>query len=390
MRLFKLTILFFMLFIVASPAFAQEMPAPKAAPRTTVQQSRDTDSNNSAATVRQIEGPLMVLDDGHLMVANTMVKLFGIVLPQLSSQQGPQAIAALDELARGQSGKCRIRDKNRDGVFLAICDVNNADLGRSLISRGLAVAARSQLRGTDLSQNYLDTERAARAAALGLWSLANARPTTPATTADTKNAASPAPAQTTPTLPATITLQQPLIDFGALALSLAVLLGAGVIYFAIRQQGRNGLMLAAWQQQEERRNLAAAISGELQAARAVCRARAEQLDNTENALPWPRLRAMAYQANAPRLGLLGAPLARQISNLYGQMADYVPSTGQAANTPSASIMRAHLLRLSEQMNKAVMALQDVEDSGEPWHPTAPARNDDARNNDEGQKNKSAA
>ena len=75
---------------------------------------------------------------------------------------------------------------------------------------------------------------------------------------------------------------------------------------------------------DEIKAVAAALRGELMAARGVCFGRIKSIttDAEDSAATWPRIRATLYQAYVGRLGLLGAELARQISSIYGQSSDY--------------------------------------------------------------------
>ena len=75
---------------------------------------------------------------------------------------------------------------------------------------------------------------------------------------------------------------------------------------------------------DELRSIAAALRGELQAARAVCLGRLQTLaqETDERNAAWPRIRVMVFQAYVGRIGRLGAELARQIASIYGQASDY--------------------------------------------------------------------
>ncbi len=87
---------------------------------------------------------------------------------------------------------------------------------------------------------------------------------------------------------------------------------------------------------EELRSIAAALRGELMAARAVCLARLGGGEGEERNFTWPRIRTLVFQAYVGRLGMLGAVLSRQIASIYGQASDYSayfegPRKGDAKN-----------------------------------------------------------
>ncbi len=91
------------------------------------------------------------------------------------------------------------------------------------------------------------------------------------------------------------------------------------------------------EKRDELRALAAALRGELLAARAVCITRLKDIHNEDddrNAV-WPRLRATLYQAYVGRIGWLGAELARQIASIYGQASDYAAYYNAAGTNDDA-------------------------------------------------------
>jgi hypothetical protein len=73
----------------------------------------------------------------------------------------------------------------------------------------------------------------------------------------------------------------------------------------------------------ELKAIAAALRGELMAARAVCLGRLKtSADVDDKDIAWPRIRSTLYQAYVGRIGWLGAELARRVASIYGQANDY--------------------------------------------------------------------
>ncbi|MDD4615626.1 MAG: thermonuclease family protein [Alphaproteobacteria bacterium] len=336
------------------------MPPPRRMPRTPVS-AHALEEREGWASSREVVGQAIVIDGERLRIGKTEMRLFGIVPPQLSASFGPQARAHIDALAGGQNVNCRIRDRDRDGRLLATCTTSSGtDMARDLLKRGLAVTARGSLVGTELAASYASAEQAAQGQKIGLWSLAmtstahqkqaEAAPApmaTPAPVADVdakkdektadqekkedkarstetqmqakitadilsqKSEAETVEELSSANEPGFLERYQILVS-GMLMLGTALL----IVYSLNAQKLRD--------KREEIKALAAALRGELMAARNVCLGKAKSIATPadDRTAIWPRIRTTLYQAYVSKLGLLGADLARQIASIYGQSGDY--------------------------------------------------------------------
>lgn len=404
--------------LVALPsmASAQEAPAPRKAPRTPVSRQTTYDRKNDAPASRNVQGAAVAIDGERLRVNSTDLRLFGIVPPQLSASFGPQARMALDQMVTGKEVGCIVRDRSREGHLLATCrTAETEDLALALLEKGLAVAARGSLAGTELIQPYLVAEQEAQNQRLGLWSIAIAASqqtatatststTTATTTAQNPtSAAAPAPKpeaaaqmQTSPTpakqdITTNATPQSPASPAAAesrLASSNGTTTSAATspinpAGFFTRYQIVIGnlLMLAtalsvltvfALRQRQDKRDelkaIAAALRGELMAARAVCMARIKAIvtEQDDYDATWPRLRSTLYQAYVSHIGKLGAEMARKIASIYGQASDYALyyHPGEDASQESKLPKRHALATLVAHIEEVLPRLTAIEQIGD--------------------------
>ncbi|HAX90639.1 MAG TPA: hypothetical protein DCY07_00315 [Rhodospirillaceae bacterium] len=369
------------------------------------------------------------------------VRLFGIVPPQMSASNGPQARAVVDALATG-TVSCRIKDRDREGRLLALCSNEaRADFGMELLRRGLAVSARGSLQSSDYAAPYLAAEQAAQDQKLGIWAgrlpaaateksiqeaslkaaaakaeLArlkdeeaktkaeidahtkavkeveanNVSPTaedvhaaalmlgqqkaeaadTVATLAPEKpedinmsGALDPAPAdeaevalQDAPPalVPAPSFVERfQLLITGILFLMATLSVVAGVILYRLNQK------------REDMSSVAAALRGELMAARSICQARLAKIAQEENerTTSWPRLRTIVFQAYVGRLGQLGADLSRQIASIYGQASDYASYYNTGDERSEGASKRQALESLVHHIEEVTPRLSLIEKNG---------------------------
>jgi hypothetical protein len=273
-----------------------------------------------------------------------------------------------------------------------------------LLKHGLAVTARGSIAGTDLSNSYLAAEQAAQGQKIGLWSV-----TTTASAAPVAAAAPTAPVLLPPHIEATALPAEadskkddkvtPRTDK---ALAPDTQTQAKIVADVLSQQAQarldesvsasgeeagfferyqiliaGFLMLATgfsitgalWAQKrrdrsDEIKSIAAALRGEMMAARSVCLGRAKTINDEaeDRAATWPRIRATLYQAYVGRLGILGAELARQIASLYGQMSDYAALNG--ANGLAQEAPKKHALEtLARHIDEVLPRLADIERTG---------------------------
>jgi endonuclease YncB( thermonuclease family) len=382
-------------------AWAEDAPAPRSMPRTPVSREAVLEPRDAMPITRQIQGLAAIIDSDKLRVDKTDIRLFGVVPPQLSASFGPQARAALDALANGQNVTCHIRDRDRDGRLLAVCDnASGSDMGLELLKRGLAVSARGSIAETDLATPYLTAEQNAQSERLGLWSSTLATPSIPTIASPTKSdsaVALPSKAKddkVTPRGDSASAVEMKAAD-------MQTKIAADVVSEQTREQmqldeavgtqsDRGGfferyqiliagfLMLAtalsivgaiAFQKHRDRREelkaLAAALRGELMAARSVCLGRSKSIGDAEadRAATWPRLRSTLYTAYVGRLGLLGADLARQVAAVYGRASDYAALYNPTGVPVSDSPKKQALETLVKHIDEILPKLAAVERNG---------------------------
>ncbi len=397
--------------VVWSHAQAQDAPTPRRMPREPVSRQILTTGKPAMPPSRTVAGTATIVDPERLRIDDVEMRLFGIVPPQLSASYGPQARAVLDGLSAAGSVSCTIRDRDRDGRFLATCHaVDNSDLALALLKRGLAVTARGSLQPTELAAPYAAAEQAAQAGRLGLWSVAlptavseaNIRETAAkeaaakeaaAKEAAAKEAAAKAeaakadkPAQptaasdkdaktpiVTPVTPeaavASVAVAAPSAPPAGSLLERYQFLITGLLMF-LTTLGILGAVV--WNRvrdgREELRSIAAALRGELMAARAVCQSRLRALpaDADDKQTVWPRIRVLVFQAYVGRLGRLGAELARQVASIYGQASDYAAYYNAAQNADmkfEPVSKRQAMQTLAQHIEEVLPRLASIEQSG---------------------------
>jgi endonuclease YncB( thermonuclease family) len=128
-----------------------------------------------AATMAAAEprGTARVTDGDTLVVDAVRVRLHGIDAPELAQRCGRdgggdwacgQAAAAhLAALVAGREVRCEARERDVYGRVVATCAADGIDLGRRMVSEGLAWAY------SRFSADYQAVEAEARAAGRGLW-----------------------------------------------------------------------------------------------------------------------------------------------------------------------------------------------------------------------------
>ncbi len=412
---------------------AQVMPPPKKAPRTPVN-SEVLVNKTAMPPSRRLDGQAEVLDAERLRLNGYEVRLYGVVPPQMSATNGPQARAVVDALAQGPV-TCQIKDRDRDGRLLALCrNASNTDFGLELLRRGLAVSARGTLQSSDYAEAYLAAEQAAQSQRLGLWStgtppaasdksLSEAAAKAAATKAEiarlkgeeakaklelealtaaqaaafkNKGAVAAAPAVTedktegqndaqpisvsltdsasvdafklsdkdlglspADLLPAPFTQEQSFLEryqllmTGILFLFTTLCVTGAVTLYRLRQK------------RDDIKAIAAALRGELMAARSICQARLAKIaqDNNEKTTSWPRIRTLVFQAYVGRLGLLGADLSRQIASIYGQSSDYASYYNAHDGQGEGASKRQAMESLVRHIEEVTPRLSQIEQKG---------------------------
>jgi endonuclease YncB( thermonuclease family) len=409
MRLGLFLVLLLMISVPAAQARDDLMPPPKSAPRMPVEtqelessfkykkDSKDfKDFRNAkalgaaiAAPAQEFEGKAEALDGERLLMDGVEIRLFGIITPALNSNFGPQARLSLDHMLEGRNVLCKTTDRDRDGNPLAFCGtVKVPDLSYEMLRQGWAMVDRRALKGNTLAQIYEKAEMEAQGKSRGIFSsaptaltvpLANpdksftgvvaAKP--PEVTPEPAPAAKAEPPAPGPVQPVPVSAFEPsLIErFQTLVGAFLFLIAAGV--FACSLLARENKIIA-----DRRRALAAALRGELMAARVICRTRAKELiqqqdksdlEPTRPSQVWPRIRSLVYQAHVSQLGILGAELARQVASIYGQFAEYASyyqnNARAAARLPVTRVVADTLNTLAEHVDTLLHGLMEVESTG---------------------------
>ena len=130
-------------------------------------------------SANRLEGVGRVIDGDTLDVGSVRVRLHGIdAFERNQTCDGPRgpwacgaaATSALRARAEGRIMVCEILDTDRYGRKVSRCERDGVDVAEALVADGLALAYRRY------SQDYVDEETAARAAALGAWNGSFDRP----------------------------------------------------------------------------------------------------------------------------------------------------------------------------------------------------------------------
>jgi len=120
-----------------------------------------------------IEGTAEVIDGDSIRVGDSMVRLYGIAAPAISSPLGPKSRAIMDALVGGQRVSCQVFGKTESGDALAQCKVGDKDPAPVLLAQGLAAVYRTGTAPEDVAQPidtaYEAAEAEARQAQRGVW-----------------------------------------------------------------------------------------------------------------------------------------------------------------------------------------------------------------------------
>lgn len=395
-------------FTAMSPAFAaDDMPAPQKAPRIKVQQQKLVEE---ARGNRIVSGLGRALDAERIKVGDTELRLFGVVIPPANAPHGTEARAALEKLLLNETVTCRVQERDKAWRLLASCKTDkHNDLSQVMLQEGWAVVARGAVADTNFADLYLAAESKAQLQRLGMWAEpklaeadkadtksneaadAAAKPAAAATDKAAGDKASEAdktkspPTGSPPVLAATAALPQlqvpTMLPPEVMTTASAAPESAPVwVWFAgfapmgvMILYSLGQIALRRYEYMQERKALAAALRGELMAARAICISRADTLGYGSDAVSklstvWPRLRSTLYQAYVGRLGLLGPELARRVSSLYGQFSDYAQFYATRPNAEAAgkidnTTVQQTLFTIIDHIEDTLNNLQQVEASG---------------------------
>ena len=326
--------------IASGSALAQdngEAPAPPAVPIGEV-----TEEPISPAAGQTIEGMATVIDGDELRVGDSLIRLFGIAAPDISSNLGPDARLYLQGLADGQHIVCTEVDRNVEEQSIAICTIEGTDLATELLAQGLAavyrVGAPPTLEERELAARY-DTEEAdARERKLGIWAPRDAAP-----------AAAPPPTLVQSAIPKWID-QAPLLGL------IAVLGIIGLVLLARRREASNDV------DGVDDRVLADTLLAEVSAIRDAAQ---EQYDGTASFiqdLPIPASHhgllslpsATVFTANADRLDVLPAGLATRLVRFHALREGAANLIGQSHHV-RCDVVRAALQSLAHSADEVLAA-----------------------------------
>ncbi|MGH6890841.1 MAG: thermonuclease family protein [Dongiaceae bacterium] len=321
------------------PAFAQNGdvgPAPTAVPIGEI-----GEESISPAIGQTIEGMATVIDGDELRVGESMVRLFGIAAPEISSNLGPEARLYLDGMVGGQRVTCIEVDRTEEDISVAICSIDGTDLAPELLSQGLAavyrVGAPPSPEERELAARY-DTEEAdARTRKIGIWAPRDAPP--------------PAPTMLQTLLPKWIE-QAPLLALIALL---------GIVALVLLARRPNGAA-AVVEDEFDDKTLAATLLAEVSAIRDSAQ---EQYDGTATLLqdmPIPSSqqgllglpRAVMFGANADRLDLLPGEFATRLVRFYA-LHDGVSHLLRQAGNARCETVRAALHGLARSADETIAA-----------------------------------
>lgn len=168
---------FLALLLLAAPAAAKSLkpvadePAPpKAVP---VQSVDAAPLLPVGATIT--EGTPVAITGDTLQIGDKTLRLYGIAAPDIRANHGADARATLDQLIAQRRVQCTEFDRTKDGLVIAACKADDADLAEQMLLTGYAAVYRSQINPTqqelDLARRYDAAEAKARDQHLGLWTL---------------------------------------------------------------------------------------------------------------------------------------------------------------------------------------------------------------------------
>ena len=115
---------------------------------------------------RVIDGDTLSLVDPKGV--KTKVRLYGIDAPERNQPYGEQSTKALKNIAEGREAAVTIMDIDRYGRVVGIVHVNGEDMGKELISSGLAWVYPQYCKVT-ICDGYRRAGLQAKSAQLGLW-----------------------------------------------------------------------------------------------------------------------------------------------------------------------------------------------------------------------------
>jgi endonuclease YncB( thermonuclease family) len=342
--------------LISGSAFAKttkEAPAPPAVPVPKV----DSQSLIPPGP-EKLEGTAQVVDGDEIRVGDSLVRLYGIAAPDMSTRLGPEARVALEALVGSQRVNCQVFGKTPQGDAVGQCLAGAADPATALLTQGLAAVYRSG-NGNDPAQQalagqYDAAEAAAREQAVGLWQ-------------------PPAPAAN-PQAAADERFKARVLGYAALALLILAIFTVSITQLSIARRDRaerDRLRL------EQRTTLSFAMAAEAEIVLATTRRLSEQLAGlpAERPVPGAISAALAlpstpfWNANAERLHLLPVEVTVPLLRFHAFYADTARKLALAGALPSGALVDA-LDGLVEIGTAAVTAIETSLGIAKPAEPAA--------------------
>jgi len=115
------------------------------------------------AHAETVVGKPRIVDGDTLEIGQTMVRLHGIDAPEAGQTGGKGAIAAIAALSESKSVVCEGTERDDYKRLIAKCSVGQMSINAEMVRTGWAWAF------VKYSSDYLDLEREARAARVGVW-----------------------------------------------------------------------------------------------------------------------------------------------------------------------------------------------------------------------------
>lgn len=242
-----------------------------------------------------VRGHARALDGDTLMIGETRVRLFGVDAPEMTDPRGPVSRGQLDELIDGRQVSCTPTGAKSHGRPVARCNVAGRDLGDAMIRNGWAFAYRT------FTAEYDEAEAKAREMGVGFWQR-------PDETSWWDKAAA----------------------IGQFVAAIGIF-GAVVIAAIFHRWQRE------WEIAQERKALASALLGEVEAIFSIIEARRYEAAFAGALRAWSMYVAYAdwlaprptlpyipvredyfavFTSNTDKVGLLPTPLPQQLTQLY--------------------------------------------------------------------------
>jgi endonuclease YncB( thermonuclease family) len=125
------------------------------------------------ALAADLSGPAQVIDGDSIVVAGERIRLRGIDAPEQDQacirsgrnwMAGRESAAFMVDLVAGKTVECDRIESDKYGRTVAICFVEDRDIGAAMVRAGWAIAYRR------FDKRYVAAEETAKTAKSGIWS----------------------------------------------------------------------------------------------------------------------------------------------------------------------------------------------------------------------------